>query len=102
MSSPMTIDKAMPKKDRLQYSPVDDGLEDEGLLQFEHRRKLQLAVAKRWPFLYSKTHILGLYALNLMLIALVAWAFARPLPDPSLGVYCRCLFQSSSNLMAVI
>lgn len=82
----------MPKEDVLRYSPVEESAEDESFIPFApHRYRPQHTSERRWRFFYSKTHILALYALNLLLLALVIWGFVRPVPDPTLGVYCMSL-----------
>jgi len=89
MSNPKILNEIMPKGDVPRYSPVEESAEDESFIPFApHRYRLRQAAERRWSFFYSKTHILALYALNLLLIVLVIWGFVRPVPDPTLGVYC--------------
>ncbi|KAK3368288.1 hypothetical protein B0H63DRAFT_565013 [Podospora didyma] len=77
-------------KSHARYSPVhpaDEDPEDEELLLFRDRRKI-LFLPKRLAFFYSKSHILALYGVNLLLIILLVcqWVFLRR-HDPSLGIY---------------
>lgn len=91
MSNPRILDEIVPKEDGPNYSPVEDSAEDESFIPSAHRYRLRQAAERRWRFFYSKSHILALYALNLLLLVLAIWGFVRPVPDPTLGVYCMSL-----------